>query len=210
MNPTAERDSITKLAASDWRKAAEIAAGISDPWFRCQALSKAALLAPDKKHQLLLINKALDSGAECSDPNRIGTVSSWPVKALYMLGYLDEGDKVSVGLLEVILTEESPVRRADALNYLLGAVLAGSMSTFWCVFDAFLTACITKLDSGKKNSKGESLLASWAGTISLLDVHRGDLLLAAIEGPDHRKQADQSRERAQYKTTSELITWPNI
>lgn len=210
MNPTVERDRISKLAASDWRKAAELASGIPDPWFRCQALSKAALLAPDKNHQLQLIHKAFESGAECSEPNRIVTVSTWPVKALFILGYLDEGENAAMSLLEVIQSEASPVRRADALNYLLGSIVASSMKTFWTVFDAFLTACTTKLESGKKNSKGESLLATWAGPISLLDIRRGESLLAAIEGPNHRKQAVQSRERAKNRCISELVSWPNV
>ncbi len=110
----------------------------------------------------------------------------------------------------MILSEASPVRRADALNYLLGAVVGGPSDTFWRVFDAFISACTEKLQSGKKNSKGESLLATWAGPISQLDELRGESLLSAIEGPRHREQAIQSRERAKTRPISELVAWPNI
>lgn len=198
------------MSPSEWRKAAAIASKISDPWFRCQALSKTALLAPYKQDQLQLIREALKSGAACSDSNRIVTVSSWPVKAFYILGHQAEEDEAAISLLQMILSEPSPVRRADALNYLLGAVVGGPSETFWRIFDAFISACTEKLQSGKKNTKGEGLLASWAGPISQLDELRGESLLSAIEGPHHREQAIQSRERARSKTISELVSWPNI
>ncbi len=210
MNPTVARDSIDKLNASEWRKASAIASEIPDAWFRCQALSKAALLTPNSSDQLQLIHQALGSGAACSDPNRIVKVSSFAVKACYMLGHRDAGDKAAIDLLETILTEPSPVRRADALDYLLGAVVGGSAGIFWRVFNEFASACTCKLKSGKRNKRGERRLASWAGPIFQLDHVRGELLLSAIEGPVHREQAIQSRERAQDKPINELVWWPYI
>jgi len=49
------------------------------------------------------------------------TVSSWPVKSLIRLGFESEAEAEAMRLLEVAVSEASPVRRADALNYLLAA-----------------------------------------------------------------------------------------
>lgn len=210
MNPTSARNSIRELAITDWKNAAKVAEEIQDPWFRCQALAIASLFAPDRKHQLALTEKAFKAGTECAEANRVGTVSSWPVKALYELGFRDEGDKAASRILEIILSVPSPVRRADALNYLLGAVIKSPKSIFWMVYDALFTACTTPLKSGKKNSKGQSLLPAWAGLIMRLDTRRGEALLVSLEGPTHLKKARRNIEIADGQQTNKLISWPNL
>ena len=169
MNATNQRDSIPHVAEKDWKKAREIAVKISDPWFKCQALTKVADYAPDKESRLHLIDSALLAASECESPNRRVTVASWPIKAMIGLGYSEKIILPVRKLLNDIGAENSPVRRADALSMLLGAISELQAELFWEVYDQFLAACTCALSSGKRNSKGEGLLAGmgWARILSL-------------------------------------------
>jgi hypothetical protein len=207
MTPTLLRDSIPSLATDNWKKALQVAESIDNPWFRCLALAAVALFIPDKKLQRSVLEHALASGNKCSDPNRIVTVSAWPIKELYSLGFENEGEQGVERVLWLISAEPSPVRRADALHIVLKAILISPRPTFWRVYDPFFTACTTPLKSGKKNSKGESLLVGWAGLLSKLDNSRSTALLAAIKSPIHKANAEANILQMTNKSVEEVINW---
>jgi len=195
MNPTITRDRIPTLAATKgWANALTVAEQIDDPWYRCQALAIAADYIPDRNRQLKTLYDALYSADQMEDHNRITTVSAWPIGRMLKLGFETEADREISRLLEVISHESSPVRRADATNCLLEQMSGCKDSSFWRVYDVFFAACTSYLKSGKRNSKGESLLARWAGYISRRDSRRGKQLLDAIKGPVHKLQAQQAIE----------------
>jgi hypothetical protein len=75
-------------------------------------------------------------------------VSSWPVKALAVTGNIARVSSETSRLLQIILAEESPVRRADALRYLLGGASAATKEVAARVATEFATACLTALQSG--------------------------------------------------------------
>lgn len=205
MSATSQRDSIPHVAEKDWKKARSIASDINEPWFRCQALAKVVNFAPDKKTRLRLIDLALSAAFECDSPNRRVTVSAWPVKVMANLGYTDQVNKTVRKLLNEIDAEDSPVRKADALNVLLGAVSELQSDVFWEVYDSFLSACTFPLASGKRNSKGEGLLAQWAGHVVDRCEKRGRTLVESITGPKHREQAETL-----IRMNRKAITWPNL
>ena len=205
MNATNQRDSIPHVAEKDWKKAREIAVKISDPWFKCQALTKVADYAPDKESRLHLIDSALLAASECESPNRRVTVASWPIKAMISLGYSEQISLPVRKLLNGIGTENSPVRRADALSMLLGAISELQAELFWEVYDEFLAACTCVLSSGKRNSKGEGLLAGWAGHVYRRCEKRGLILVESIRGPEHRRRAEK-----QIQLNGSTISWPNL
>lgn len=207
MNPTEARDRISSMGPKDWKLAVTSVEAIDDPWFKCQALAYASLLIPDTIEQRRVIESAFDAAERCLEPNRVGTVSSWPLKALYKLEHSELANRKTLSILEVVLQDQSPVRRADALNFLLGAALRSRDEVFLWVYEAFFVACTTPLASGRKNSKGQSLLAEWAGIVGRRHKLRGDALLAAIEGPYHSRRAT---EIADLRTHPEAISWPNI
>src|SRR3954463_1419363 len=83
---TQQRDRVAVLARTNPAEALELARTIKDPWFRCQALSLAAEHGPDRHSQQRAIGEAFAAASELREPNRVVTVSSWPVKALTLTG----------------------------------------------------------------------------------------------------------------------------
>ncbi len=200
MNSTENRNSIPQYAKQGWRYALERAESIEEAWFRCQALVGVARYVPEREQRLMVLQRAFAVGAMCDCPNRVVSVSSWPIKALYSYGFSQEADEAVRVLLNVIAQEASPVRRADALDLLLGAVLEADRSIFWMVYESFFDACTRQLESGKRNAKGQGLLSSWAGLVWKFDAARGNELVAALAGPTHKAYALQDIEIAKGKS----------
>ncbi len=113
---------------------------------------------------------------------------------MVQLGFTNEAYDQIHNLLTIIQTDDSPVRKSDALNYLLGAVTKCTDNIFWEIYNLFYETCTTRMLSSKKNSKGQSSLAHWAGYVTKRDPERGKQLVEAIEGPIHKQQALQSIE----------------
>jgi hypothetical protein len=152
---TLQRYTVAAIAAAKPQHALELAQAIRDPWFRCQALSIAAVHATDRRAQKRAIEDAVAAANELRDPNRVVTVSSWPVKALALTGNMPRVSAEVSRLLPIIAAEASPVRRADALRYLLGGVSAATGNIPRRVAVAFSDACLAPLQSGRQNTKGE-------------------------------------------------------
>jgi hypothetical protein len=72
---------------------------------------------------------------------------------------------------------------------MLGAVVAGPRPLFWKVFDRFAQACLARLENGKRNTRGESLLAHWAPVLHRYDAERAEKVIDAIQGPVLRERA---------------------
>jgi len=83
---TQQRDRVASMAAADPEAALALAVKIADPWFRCQALSIAAVHVPDRRRREGAIDQAFASANDLDEPNRVVTVSSWPIKALALTG----------------------------------------------------------------------------------------------------------------------------
>src|SRR5258708_3461022 len=168
----AVRDTALQAALRKARK-------IEDPWPRSTALASLAYgcTDPSKKNQIL--NESFLAALEMQEPNRIVTVSAWPLKVLCNSGQ-DTRVKVEVNrLLAILAGEPSPVRRADALNKMLGAILRGPRPVFWPVFEQFQKACLTRLENGKRNRRGESLLSRWVLVVDrFVSALRRELLRA--------------------------------
>ncbi|CDF63261.1 Conserved hypothetical protein [Xanthomonas citri pv. fuscans] len=69
------------MAPDDPDGAAVIARKIKHPWYRCQALSRAAEFSSGAKRTALL-KAAIEAAHEQSEPNPIVTVACWPVAVM--------------------------------------------------------------------------------------------------------------------------------
>ena len=92
------RRRVFAMAPDDPDGPAAIARKIKHPWYRCQALSRAAEFSSGAKRSALL-KAAIEAAYEQSEPNPIVTVASWPVAAM---------------------AEGSPAQAADVIRQLLG------------------------------------------------------------------------------------------
>src|SRR5437762_7750798 len=132
---TKDRDYVAKLAASSPEEALRVARGITEPWFRCQALAYVAHHCPDDTKKNELLAESFAAALNAGDANRIVSASAWPLKVLCQSR---QGEQLEVKvdhLLSLIQNEPSPVRRADALNLMLGAVVCGPTSCFLKVLE---------------------------------------------------------------------------
>jgi hypothetical protein len=206
---TQQRNRVTAIAKAKPREALALARSINDPWFRCQALSIAAVHAPDRRSQKIAIDDAFSAANELGEPNRVVTVSSWPVKALALSGQMSGVSMEVTRLLQVVATEPSPVRRADALRYLLGSVSIAPMAVARRVVRAFAAACLAPLQSGKKNSKGESNLEMCLPGIACIDSAFAERLLGQL-APARSERAGRALQAAMNVPITTLLSWPNF
>jgi hypothetical protein len=99
---TQDRDHVAYVAPKDPVTALKIAQGISNPWFRCQALAFVALHSADIQQKNCLLEESFQAALETQEPNRIVNVSSWPLKVLCLSGQHTRLQAEVDRLLEII------------------------------------------------------------------------------------------------------------
>jgi len=110
------RARVWKMAPNDPKAAAIAAHRIRHPWYRCQALTRAAEFSNGPRRSALL-DSAFEAAREQREPNRIVTVSSWPIRVL--AGFSPERTAELIGdLVKIAETEPHNLRRAHALQML--------------------------------------------------------------------------------------------
>lgn len=110
------RAQVDRLAASDPKAALKLANTIAHAWYRCQSITAAAEQLRGKE-QLTALSAALAAAKEQSEPNRVVSVASWPVKVLAKVN----PDKAAQWVAELVAfaeTEPHNLRRAHALQRL--------------------------------------------------------------------------------------------
>jgi len=121
----AGRSATNRLLPERPQEALTIARKIRHPWYRCQALSSVASAVNSRADALLILNEALAAAREQSEPNRIVTVSSWPLRRLLELNP-QAAEREVESLIGLALTEQHGLRRLHALDSLLTLVAANS------------------------------------------------------------------------------------
>jgi hypothetical protein len=147
---------------------------------------------------------------ETGEPNRIVTVSAWPLKVLCLNGESKELKMEIDRLLAIISKEPSPVRRLDALNYMLGAIVSGPKEYFLKVFEHFKNACLEPLEGVRRNKRGESALATFIPILAHIDHKLASELIEQIRGPSLRELAKQKMEEYGNLNVDQICGWPNI
>jgi hypothetical protein len=206
---TQQRDRVGRIAATDPQAALDLARRIDDPWFRCQALSMVAVRLRARPAQRRAIDAALAAANAAGDANRVVTVSSWAVKALALTGSNTRVSSEVSRLLGIISTENSPVRRADALRYLLGSVSGASSDIARRVAEQFAAACLAPLQSGRPNTKGQSLLEECLPGIARIDPKLGERLLRSLV-PARSQRAVQRIEALKGVPLGQIFAWPHF
>lgn len=186
---TKDRNKASKLSKTNYKEALKLARKISDPWFRCQALSDVSRNCNDKLKSNIALLESFEAAEEMADPNRSVTVSSWPLEVLIYKGSLDEAEEKIETLLSKINNEPSPVKRSDALKQILKSVSYAPEKIYLLVCEPFAQACLEKLENGKRNTKGESTLVGSLSDIAKVDYELALKLSNLIEGPNLNTKA---------------------
>jgi len=111
------RAETSRLLPHDPRSALKVARAIRHPWYRCQALTAVA----EVQHSAPLLMESLAAAYEQTEPNRIGSVASWPLRQLASLEPATAHAELEK-LLSVVATEKHGLRRLHALERLFIAV----------------------------------------------------------------------------------------
>jgi hypothetical protein len=112
-------------------------------------------------------------------------------------------------LLASISKEPSPVRRADALLFLLGATASSQQPVAAQIAASLGAACLQPLQSGKRNKKGEYLLEKAIPVIARIDSSLASSLLSQL--PESRAQrAAKAIEATRDQRIEKLLSWPNL
>jgi hypothetical protein len=177
------RSRVENLIRSNVGQAVEEARAIAHPWYRCQSLTRAAaeLKKPDSADALL--REALAAAHEQAEPNRIVTVAAWPIRVLVQRGAAGVANEVE-RLLRIIAPEPNPIRRADALLMLLGAVFPDA-ALRRRVLEPLLAACLAS-----RGWKGRRILQFTAALMAGESREAAERVLALIPPSKERKRAE--------------------
>lgn len=187
MSPTKLRNRAFAVAAADPQGALAIAHSIDDPWFRCQALAAAAEHTRDDNARRRILADAFRAANATREPNRIVSVSAWPLRVLYNVGDWRTVSAEIDRLLTVISQEPHPTRRNDALYWIWHLIRPQQVSApFARVLDAFREACMA--GHGWKRDRNLQSMA-----VYLRDIlpQESTALAALIERPRIRRQTER-------------------
>jgi hypothetical protein len=206
---TQQRNRVSEIVEDKPAEALKIARDIEDPWYRCQSLATIAFHCADRSKKNRLLDESFQAALLTEQPNRILSVSSWPLKVLCLSGQDVKLQKEVDRLLGVIEQEPSPVKSSDALNDMLGALVTAPRSVFWRVFEPFRIACRIPLINGKRNTKGQARLAHWILVTNQFDSARTHDLLQEV-GPLQRTKAEADILKYAHLSPEEWAGWPNL
>ncbi len=181
----ARSEKACRLAEKDPKLAFVLAQQVRDPWYRCQVLAYVAKRETDVQAKLRIIQHAFDAAKLTNEPNRIVSVSSWPIEVLVEIGEEECVEKEVNRLLHVIAAEPHPTRRGDAILMLLLKLVKGPPKSLVAVFDAFLTACL--VGHGWKRDRNLRDAAVFLGQMGL--NREKDMCIAQIENQRVKRQA---------------------
>lgn len=208
--PTQDRHRAKRLALSDPDEALRLARDIEDHWFRCQALALVAYRCQSDVMRATAITEAFQAGWELGAVNRVVVASSWPLKVLCKKGGAERLEDEVLRLLAIIDTDRSPVRRAESLNFVAGALITAPRELFWQAYERLEEACRAPLHGGKRNVKGEALLVQWMPVLHAFDPARAETALAAIHGPVLAERARASIAQNPNVNPEKWIPLPSL
>lgn len=115
------RQKTWELAQVDIDAALRFAKNIEWDWYRSQSLAIVAWHTKHKAKFMKVIDEALKTAREMSEPNRTVSCSAWAVRAMAQREDVDIL-RVVKELLQIIKREPNAVRQADALLLIFEAI----------------------------------------------------------------------------------------
>ncbi len=116
------RAEVSQLAGVNPNLALSVARKIEHPWYRCQALTSIVEANFSIKNREEILEEAMSAAYNQTEPNRVASVSSWPLRQLVQINLNQAREHVS-RLLEIIATEDHGLRRLDGLHGILWGVV---------------------------------------------------------------------------------------
>jgi hypothetical protein len=80
------RREVERLAQNDPVQALQVARSIDHPWYRCQAIASIVEVNPSAESAEDLLDEAFAAAYSQDEPNRVASVSLWPLRLLVNRG----------------------------------------------------------------------------------------------------------------------------
>lgn len=103
-----------RAAKTDFTQALSLARGISESWFRCQALAGAARFAPDER-VVTIAKESLEAAFSATDSYQKVAVAAWPLRALIERDHATLARQLLPDVLQKAAQIEKFINRSDAL-----------------------------------------------------------------------------------------------
>jgi len=117
------RAMVQELAPLNFNEALFSARAIEHPWYRCQALASIVEAKISHRDALSILDESLAAAYSQREPNRIASVSRWPLRILTGLNENIARDH-ALRLVSIIKAESHGLRRLDGLAAIFVAVVS--------------------------------------------------------------------------------------
>ena len=176
------RSEVDRLRAADLDSALKVARAIKHPWYRCQATTSVAesCTSQSESHRLLL--EALSAAYELTEPNRIVSVASWPLRLLIQSDP-DGSIPIIEKLLLVISQESHSLRRLDGIASMFYRVAQNATAR------NLIKPALTQAANEAKGWRTERIVASLATFCHPIDPGFAMELLSNRQPSQHLRQA---------------------
>ena len=125
-----QRGNVGHLLRSNLPEALRIARSVEDPWYRCQSLAAVAGATQDPRERRELVEESFRAAEQQSEPNRVVTVSAWPMEVLARDLPAEEIEARIERLADRLSAEPHAVRRCDALFMVAYQLRDGALRPF--------------------------------------------------------------------------------
>ena len=163
--------------------ALKTAEGISDPWFRCQALASVARYC-DESQVLVVAEKALTSSRHCRDEYQVVASAAWPIRALIERDQQAAARRELARVLKAAVLISNPLRKADALFLLWEAAAPMGVKASRVALDLLVDACLQV-----KGWRGPKMLKDAAVILASFDAMHASRVAEMIPDARVRRQA---------------------
>lgn len=189
---TQQRDQACKTAKTDPIKAVEIAREIADPWFACQAMTRAARHSSDDTFDKL-VEEAFRVSQKSTDLFQVVAVSAWPIRAMIDRGRVGKIDSILYSLLELAKAIEPLSSRSEALFLLLQSVYPVGAQSRLLVVRAIAEASTPTVSWRQARNLRDTILMIWNDHPEVASD-----LLERVAGAKTRRQVLQKVERGEF------------
>jgi hypothetical protein len=177
------------VARSDWKASLELARDIPLPWYRSQAISHVATVAPEE-HVAALLNESLDIANSDTDSYRVIGVRAWIIEAAIARGHLE----TARSLVNLSIEQSSSIMPIRSRAQVVQMILDHSRSLGWetalplgeLLFD--IAQQMLTSEHRRHRSWGKTYLRRAAWSLSMANSTEAHALVLRRFGP-HKAQS---------------------
>jgi hypothetical protein len=191
MSATGERERAILAAKTDFPTALQRARGVSDAWYRAQALAWVARFAPEAEVERVA-REALEAAGAGKDAYQQVASSAWAIRALAERGRSKKAAEAVPSLLRLSGEISPPVSRLTALFLLWQSVGPLERTVRLRVLNSLVSACLATV-----GWQGGHTLREVVRMLASEDPGEAQRILAQMPEGKYKRQAQRQLEEGQ-------------